>query len=139
MSILIVQAPYYRHITDQLGARVEAVLVEGGITWETVCVPGALEIPAAVSMAVGRYEGFIVLGCVLRGETSHYDHICAEVIGRLTQLTVDHKLALGNGLLTCENEAQALHRASGDGQDKGGWAARACLEMMALRQRFGYG
>jgi 6,7-dimethyl-8-ribityllumazine synthase len=103
-------------------------------------VPGAFEIPPAIALAArlaaGRFDGFVGLGCVIRGETTHYDHICAETARSLQDLAVRDGLAIGYGILTVENEAQALPRAAPDGRDKGGEATRACLALVELKRRF---
>ena len=140
--LLFVVAPYYRHIADGLHSGAERVAAEAGATFEQVEVPGAFEVPAAIAFAAranDRYDGFVALGCVIRGETTHYDHICAETSRALQELAMRDGLAIGFGILTCENEAQALVRADPAGKDKGGEAARACLAMVALKHRFAEG
>lgn len=137
--ILVVEAPYYSHIADQLRKGAERALAAAGATHETVSVPGAFEIPAAIGMAgraSSRFDGFVALGCVIRGETTHYDHICAESARGLQDLAVRDGLAIGYGILTVENEAQALARASAEQRDKGGEAVRACLALVQLKRRF---
>jgi 6,7-dimethyl-8-ribityllumazine synthase len=137
--ILLVEAPYYSHIAADLHRGAERALGLAGATHESISVPGAFEIPAAIAtaaQAAERFDGFVALGCVIRGETTHYDHICAESARGLQILAVRHGLAIGYGILTVENEAQALVRASPDGRDKGGEAVRACLALVALKQRF---
>jgi 6,7-dimethyl-8-ribityllumazine synthase len=136
--ILLVEAPYYRHIADQLRRGAERALAESGATHEVISVPGAFEIPAAIAMvarATTRFDGFVALGCVIRGETTHYDHICAESARGLQDLAVREGLAVGYGILTVENEAQALVRASAEHRDKGGEAVRACLALVELNRR----
>jgi 6,7-dimethyl-8-ribityllumazine synthase len=140
--LLFVEAPYYRHIADGLHHGAERVAAAAGATWERIEVPGAFEVPAAIAFAAranSRYDGFVALGCVIRGETTHYDHICQETSRALQELAMRDGLAIGFGILTCENEAQALVRAAPDGKDKGGEAARACLAMVALKRRFAEG
>jgi len=139
--LLIVEAPYYTHIAALLREGAERALTAAGATFETVQVPGSFEIPGAIGMAAkaeGRFDGFVALGCVIRGETTHYDHICEETAHWLQVLAVDEGLPIGYGILTCENEAQALHRANpgGNGRDHGGAAARACLAMVAVKRQF---
>jgi 6,7-dimethyl-8-ribityllumazine synthase len=139
--LLIVEAPYYTHIAALLREGAERALAAAGATFEVVQVPGAFEIPGAIGMAAeaeGRFDGFVALGCVIRGETTHYDHICEETAHWLQVLAVDEGLAIGYGILTCENEQQALQRAapSGNGRDHGGAAARACLAMVAVKRQF---
>jgi 6,7-dimethyl-8-ribityllumazine synthase len=136
--ILLVEALYYTHIAEQLRKGAERALVAAGATHEVISVPGAFEIPAAIGMvarATGRFDGFIALGCVIRGETTHYDHICAESARGLQDLAVREGLAIGYGILTVENEAQALARAPAERRDKGGEAVRACLALVDLKRR----
>ena len=134
--LLIVSAPYYADIAAQLLAGAKAVLDAFGARHELVEVPGALEIGPAIRFAERRHDGFVALGCVLRGETSHYDLVCAESARALTLLGVERALCVGNGVLTCETEAQAVARADPNGMDKGGGAAAAALHLIALRRRF---
>ena len=136
--ILIVEAPYYAHIAAELRRGAERALAVAGATHESLKVPGAFEIPAAIGFAArasDRFDGFVALGCVIRGETTHYDHICAESARGLQDLATRDGLAIGYGILTVENETQALARASPDGRDHGGAAARACLAMVELNRR----
>ncbi|HYZ40136.1 MAG TPA: 6,7-dimethyl-8-ribityllumazine synthase [Stellaceae bacterium] len=136
--ILLVEAPYYAHIADHLRRGAEGALAAAGATHEIISVPGAFEIPAAIAMvarATRRFEGFVALGCVIRGETTHYDHICAESARGLQDLAVREGLAIGYGILTVEDEAQALARASAESRDKGGEAVRACLALVDLKRR----
>ncbi len=136
--ILVAVASYYKHITDALLAGVARSLEAAGATHEVVEVAGAFELPFAISTAhdSGDYDGYITLGCVIRGETSHYDLICNETARAVQNLATDGGLVIGLGLLTVENEAQALVRADPDGKDKGGEATRACLMNLALARRF---
>jgi 6,7-dimethyl-8-ribityllumazine synthase len=137
--ILVVEAPYYAHIADLLRRGAERALTAAGATHESVQVPGSFEIPAAIALvarATDRFDGYVALGCVIRGETTHYDHICAESARGLQELAVRDGLAIGYGILTCENEAQALARAAPEGRDHAGAAVRACLAMVELKQRF---
>ena len=137
--LLLVEAPYYAHIAARLREGAERAVAACGATCETVSVPGAFEIPAAIRFAANaaeRFDGFVALGCVIRGETTHYDHICAETARSLQDLAVRDGLPIGYGILTVENEAQALVRAAPDGRDKGGEATRACLALVALKRRF---
>ena len=137
--IMIVEARFYEDIADELARGAIAVLEEVGATYERFAVPGALEIPAAVQIAstsARRFDGYVALGCVIRGETSHYDIVCGESARGLQDLALRHGLAIGNGILTVENEAQAWARARVEEMDKGGDAARAALAMIELKQRF---
>jgi 6,7-dimethyl-8-ribityllumazine synthase len=134
--ILIIEAPYYTHISEALAEGALAVLAEAGASVTRVTVPGALEIPAAIRFSLGaNWDGYVVLGCVIRGETSHYDIVCNECARGVQALAIEHALAVGFGVLTVENEAQALARARRSEMDKGGETARACLAMIALRKR----
>lgn len=136
--ILIAEARFYGHLNDLLLAGARAAIETAGHTHETVTVPGALEIPGAIALASenGRYDGFVALGVVIRGETYHFEIVAGESARGLMALSMDG-LAIGNGILTVENEAQALARARPDEKDKGGEAAKAALAMLALRERFG--
>ena len=132
--ILIVEARFYAHLNDLLVAGAKAALSDHEI--DVVTVPGALEIPGAIALAADRYDGFVALGVVIRGETFHFEIVAGESARALMALTLDG-LAIGNGILTVENEAQALARADPGDKDKGGEAAKAALAMLALRERFG--
>ncbi len=143
--ILIVEARFYDDIADELLRGATAELEAGGASYETVSVPGAFEIPAAIKMAVRsfdfysggrRFDGYLALGCVIRGETTHYDYICAESARQIQDLAVRYTLAMGYGILTCETREQAWARAAVDQKNKGGDAARACLRMLEIKQRF---
>lgn len=138
---LVVEARFYDDIADELLRGATAALENAGATFDVVTVPGALEVPAAISMALDgqpdEYDGFVGLGCVIRGETTHYEIVAGESARALMQLSVDEAIALGNGILTVENEAQAWARARVAEQDKGGGAARAALAMAELRARLG--
>ena len=138
--ILIVEARFYEDITDELARGAVAVLEQIiGASYERVAVPGALEIPAAVQIAstsARRFDGYVALGCVIRGETTHYDTVCNESARGLQDLALRHGLAIGNGILTVETEAQAWARAKVAEMDKGGGAARAALAMIELKRHF---
>ncbi|MBW8744423.1 MAG: 6,7-dimethyl-8-ribityllumazine synthase [Sphingomonas sp.] len=135
---LIVEARFYAHLNDLLLQGARAALEEAGHAHETITIPGALEIPAAVAMAAetGRYDGFVALGVVIRGETYHFEVVSNESARGLMALTLDG-LPIGNGILTVENEAQALTRAKPDEKNKGGEAAKAAIAMLELKSRFG--
>ena len=138
--LLIVEARFYNDISDALLAGATTVLERAGATFERVAVPGALEIPAAVAMAVAsnkRFDGYVALGCVIRGETTHYETVANESARALMDLAVTHRLALGNGILTVENEEQAWARARAGEMNKGGAAAEAALAMIALKEKLG--
>ena len=137
--LLFVLAPYYGHIAAMLRRGAERAAAAAGATCEIVEVPGAFELPPAIALAaksVERFDGYVALGCVIRGETTHYDHICEETARALQDMGTRDGLAIGYGILTVENEAQALVRASPDGRDKGGEAVRACLALIDLKRRF---
>ena len=137
--ILLVEAPFYPHITQALRRGAERALAAAGATFEAVSVTGAFEVPAAIAFAArasGRFDGFVALACVIRGETTHYDYVCAESARALMDLACREKIALGYGILTVENGKQAWARAGVADKNKGGDAARACLAMIALRRRF---
>ena len=136
-KLLIVEARFYDHLNDLLLQGARAAIEAAGHSHETVTVPGALEVPAAIGLAAesGRYDGYVALGVVIRGETFHFEIVAGESARGIMALTMDG-LAIGNGILTIENEAQALARARPDDKDKGGEAAKAALAMMALRDRF---
>ena len=134
--ILIVESRYYVDIADALIAGAEREIAKSGASAERVVVPGAFEIPGAIALAAGRYEGFVALGCVIRGETSHYDYVCGESARGLMDLATQHKLAIGYGIVTVETMDQARARAFIDRGDKGGDAAHACLAMVALGRRW---
>ncbi|HVI98111.1 MAG TPA: 6,7-dimethyl-8-ribityllumazine synthase [Sphingomonas sp.] len=136
--ILIVEARFYEHLNDLLLAGARAAIEAAGHSHETITVPGALEVPGAVALASesGRYHAYVALGVVIRGETYHFEIVAGESARGLMALSMDG-LAIGNGILTVENEAQALTRARPAEKDKGGEAAKAALAMLALRDRFG--
>ena len=135
--ILIAEARFYAHLNDMLLSGARAAIEAAGHAHDTITVPGALELPAAISLAAdsGAYDAFVALGVVIRGETWHFEIVAGESARGLLALTMDG-LAVGNGILTVENEAQALVRADPAQADKGGDAAKAALALMALKQRF---
>jgi 6,7-dimethyl-8-ribityllumazine synthase len=134
--VLIVEARFYPDISDALlDGAIEALDI-ADVASEQVTVTGALEIPAAIAMAAPHYDGFVALGCVIRGETYHFEIVANESARGLMDLAVRDGLCIGNGILTVENEEQALHRARREELDKGGDAARACLSLMGLRAHF---
>jgi len=143
--ILIVEARFYEDIADELKRGAIAALEAAGVSYDCLAVPGAFEIPAAIKFAIRshdfysggrRFDGYVTLGCVIRGETSHYDYVCGESARKLQDLACDYSLALGYGIVTCENEEQAWARASVDRKDKGGDVARACLRMLEIKRQF---
>ena len=141
-NILIVEALFYPHIAKGLRDGAAAALEEVGARFERVAVPGALEIPPAILFAAraaekngAAYDGFVALGCVIRGESFHFEIVANQSAAGLMQLGLQYGLSIGNGILTCENEEQAIVRAAPDGRNKGGDAARACLAMIETRVR----
>ena len=137
VRLLIVCAPYYRAVADDLLAGARAVAARAGATVDVVEMPGALEIPPAIALAAatGRYDGFVALGCVIRGETTHYETVTNDSSRGLMKLGLAGH-CIGNGILTVENIEQARVRAALDGQDKGGGAAAAALHLVALSRRY---
>ena len=133
--ILIVEARFYEEISDALYEGAVAALGSEVVT-DRVAVPGALEIPAAIKLAATCYDGFVALGCVIRGETYHFEIVANESARGLMDLMVSDGLCIGNGILTVEDEAQALPRANPNELNKGADAARACLALIALKRRF---
>lgn len=138
VKILIVVAPYYKDIADDLVAGAKAEIEACGASWDVVEVPGALEIPSAVGMAdrQSSFDGYVGLGCVIRGETTHYETVCNDSSRGLMMLGLQG-LCVGNGILTVENRHQAEVRADPENQNKGGGAAAAALHLVALRQKWG--
>jgi 6,7-dimethyl-8-ribityllumazine synthase len=137
VKVLIVVAPYYKDITDQLVAGATAAAQGCGAEVEVVEVPGALEVPTAISMAerLQKFDAYVALGCVMRGETTHYDTVCNDSSRAISMLGLGGA-AIGNGILTVENRAQALARAEVAGQNKGGGAALAALHLVALSRKW---
>lgn len=159
--LLIIDAPYYEHISKGLREGAEAVLKANKATWEYQAVPGVLEIPAALSMILGSqmeqemmamemaeegmnvapqptkpYDGYVLIGCVIRGETTHYEVVAFESARAIMDLSTEFALPIGNGIQTTENEAQALARSDPKQLDKGGHAAQAALDMIRLREKY---
>lgn len=137
VKLLIVVAPYYKDITDQMVAGAEAAIAAVGGSSEVIEVPGALEVPTAIAMAerMGNYDGYVALGCVIRGETTHYDTVCNDSSRAITLLGLQGA-CIGNGILTVENREQAEVRAEVAGQNKGGGAAVAALHLIALARKW---
>jgi 6,7-dimethyl-8-ribityllumazine synthase len=136
-KFLIVEARFYNHLNDMLVAGAKAALKAAGHTTEVVTVPGALEIPGTIAMAVEAdlYDGFVAIGVVVRGETYHFEIVAGESARGIMALTMDG-IAIGNGILTVENEEQALVRADPKQKDKGGEAAVAAMKLLELRDKF---
>ena len=144
IRILIVEARFYDHLADALLEGARSVLDAFGAEYEVVTVPGALEIPAAIAFAeegghrpagAAAYDGYVALGAVIRGETYHFEIVSNESARGIMELSIGKRLAIGNGILTVEDEEQAMARARSSGGDKGGGAARAALEMVTLKRR----
>ncbi len=138
VKLLIVVAPYYKDIADNLIAGAKAEIEAAGGSWELVEVPGALEVPTAIGIAdrKSNFDGYVALGCVIRGETTHYETVCNDS-SRAIQLLGLQGLCIGNGILTVENRAQAEVRADPADQNKGGGAAAAALHLIALGRKWG--
>lgn len=136
--VLIATSRYYEKISLELEAGAHEVFEAAGAMVETIEVPGAFEVPGVIAMAAdsAKYDGFVALGCVIRGETTHYDYVCGESARGLMRLATERRLAIGYGILTVENEAQAWVRADRKQKNKGRDAAEACLTMLALRKKF---
>ncbi|UEM20419.1 6,7-dimethyl-8-ribityllumazine synthase [Skermanella mucosa] len=155
--VLIVEARFYEDIADELVRGAILALEAAGATYDRIAVPGAFEIPAAINFAIlaggdathapahandeagapPRYDGYVALGCVIRGETTHYDYVCVESARGLQDLALRHNAAIGYGILTVENDDQAWARAKVDQKNKGGAVANACLDMIRLKRHFG--
>ena len=138
VRLLIVVAPYYKDIADNLMAGARAEIEAAGGSWDLVEVPGALEVPTAIGIAgrMSNFDGYVALGCVIRGETTHYETVCNDSSRALTLLGLQG-LCIGNGILTVETRAQAEVRADPEGQNKGGGAAAAALHLIALGRKWG--
>ncbi|MFT3726847.1 MAG: 6,7-dimethyl-8-ribityllumazine synthase [Terricaulis sp.] len=136
--ILLVVAPYYQNVTAMMEAGAEAAAAVVGAKLEKITVPGAFEIPGAIATAArtGTYEGYVALGCVVRGETSHYDYVCGESARGLMDLSIREGLSIGYGILTVNTLAQAEERADPQRGDKGGESVKAAAAMIALKRRF---
>lgn len=143
-TVLVIEARYYDQIADNMVVGATAVIEAAGLTIERMSVPGTFEIPAACEMAIQagladphqKYAGILALGCVIRGQTDHYDHICRETSRAIMELTVGHRYPIGFGVLTCENMAQADERADPSRKNKGAEAATAVIRMIELRRHF---
>ncbi len=135
--ICISVARFYGDLADELVKGTVARLDQAHCTYDIIDVPGAFEIPSALNMAIksGKYQGYIALGCVIRGETTHYDYVCGESARGLNQLALEHHAPIGYGILTVENPEQAWERAAIDHGNKGKDAAEACLAMITIKQK----
>jgi 6,7-dimethyl-8-ribityllumazine synthase len=146
MKVLIIESRFYEEISDNLVKGAVRELTAVGAGYKRIIVPGILEIPAAVRFAIRamemratdeRYSGYIALGCAIQGETDHYEHVCREAFSGLQRLALDYSLALGNGILTVRNKAQAMERCLPERRNFGGQAARACLRMLDIKKDLG--
>jgi 6,7-dimethyl-8-ribityllumazine synthase len=137
MKVLIIESRYHESIADALMDGATSALEKGSAVFERLSVPGALEIPPAIALAARHYDGFVGLGCVLREGSFHFEMIAAESAHGLMRLGIEQKLCIGNGILACENEDEALRLADFTRGDAGGEAARACLALMQWRARLG--
>jgi 6,7-dimethyl-8-ribityllumazine synthase len=139
VKVLIVESRYHEDVADALADGATAALEKGGAQFERLSVPGALEIPPAIALAAAthRFDGYIGLGCVIRSGTFHFEMIAAESAHGLMRLGLEQRLCIGNGILACENEDEALRLADFARGDAGGEAARACLTLMQWRARLG--
>lgn len=135
-NILIVEARFYEDVADLLVAGAEPVLEAAGANWERITVPGAFELPATINWALNRFDGFIALGCVIRGETTHYDYVCAESARGLQELALHKRAPIGYAIMTVENKEQAIVRADPAQKNRGAAAAHACLRMIEVKRRF---
>ncbi len=137
--ILIISANFYPEITGELLAGARAELTRVGATFDELEVPGAFEIPAAINFGLQskKYDGYVALGCVIRGETTHYDYVCSESARGLMELALNKNAAIGYGILTVENPQQALVRAKISEGNKGRDAVEACLKLIAIKNNFG--
>jgi len=138
VKLLIVVAPYYKDIADDLVAGAKAAIKDAGASFDLVEVPGALEVPTAIAIAerTSNFDGFVALGCVIRGETTHYDTVCNDSSRAISQMGLNG-ICIGNGILTVENRKQAEVRADVKDQNKGGGAAIAALHLVALSRKWG--
>ena len=144
--VLIIEARFYDHIADGLLTGAREALVAGGATVEVLTVPGIFELPAALKLVLtaaeqgndkARFDGFVTLGCAIRGESDHYHHVGTECMRGIADLSMAYDLALGNGVLTVHNESQALNRSDPARKNLGGQAGRACLRMIAVKRDLG--
>ena len=143
IHVLIVEGRFYGELSDELLKGAADAITAQGADYEVITVPGALEIPAVISIAEEaghraagvRYDGYVALGCVIRGETYHFEIVSNESARGLMELAIGRRLAIGNGILTVDDEEQAWTRARVSEGDKGGFAARACLDMISIKRR----
>jgi 6,7-dimethyl-8-ribityllumazine synthase len=136
-KILIIQALFYPHISKMLLDGALEEIKQKNYEYEIIDVPGVFEIPATISFAKEnrKYDGYVALGCVIRGKTTHYDYVCKESARGLNDLAIKEKLAIGYGIITVENEEQAIERADKNQKNKGGFAAKTCIEMIGIKTK----
>ncbi len=141
-KIIIVQATFYQDISKMLLEGAIAKIKENGYDYETVTVPGAFEIPTTIAIIAKskKYQneivGYVALGCVIRGETTHYDYVCLESARGINKLAIKYQLPIGYGIITVENKEQAIARADINQKNKGGFASQACIEMIKIKEKF---
>jgi 6,7-dimethyl-8-ribityllumazine synthase len=135
-KVLVLEARFHEDITEMLVAGAIAVLDKAGAQYDRIEVPGSFEVPGAIKFALNMYDGFVALGCVIRGETAHFEYVCSESARGIMQLSLEHNVAIGYGILTVDNREQGVRRADPHQLDKGGDAALACLRMVELKRRF---
>lgn len=137
-KVLIIEARFYEKIADGLFVSAKTELDNAGISFDKIEVPGCFEIPAAMAMAIdsGKYDGYVALGCVIRGETTHYDYVCEQSAFGINKLAMKHSLPVGFGIITAENRQQAEARADRERKDMGGKAARAVIAMLKIKEKF---
>jgi 6,7-dimethyl-8-ribityllumazine synthase len=143
IRVLIIEARFYDHLADMLLNGAAQTFEAAGVAWDKVTIPGVLELPTALEMYATaqemgltdvRYDGFVVLGTAIRGESDHYHHVSTACVNGCSEVAVRHRLAVGSGVLTVHNEAQALNRADPARKNLGGQAARACLRMLEIKR-----
>jgi 6,7-dimethyl-8-ribityllumazine synthase len=140
--LLVVRAPYYRDVIDGMSWGARRILEDAGATHDTMDVAGSFELPQAIRIAIGaaaKYDGFVALGCIVRGGTDHYDYICSATMAGLMNVALQHGIALGSGVLTVHSIEQAVARSGRDGHNKGAEAAAAALLQIAAARRLGAG
>ena len=137
-KILIVESRFYDKISDMLLEGAIDEIKKNNCEYEVITVPGAFEVPATISFAskTNKYDGYVALGCVIRGETTHYDYVCSESARGLNDLAIKNNLAIGYGIITVENETQAIARADIKQKNKGGFASMTCLKMIEIKKKF---
>lgn len=138
-KILVSRADFYTEIAENLTNAAVDVIKQAGYDFEIIKVPGVFELPASVAFAIAskKYAGYVALGCVIRGETTHYDYVCGESARGLGELSIQTNAAIGYGIITAENKAQANVRADKNQKNVGGRAAKACIDMIKIKEKMG--